>query len=397
MIKKITILSVIAVLIFSLIYVDKSAFCWTDGQQGPGYSGSPGDNYNDCSGNGMTQCHFTEGLNVTGWIITDIPSTGFIGGTVYSITCKAPNSAQYGLEITAETAGGNKVGYFASGAGFTVYSNKSCVSNQLQSSWVYSWTAPANGTGPVTFYASFAATETQAKNCFLTVQDACTAPSVSISPVNPTICKGEQTTLTANGNSTAYVWSNLAINNSITVEPDTTTIYTVTGTLAGCPSYISTTVTVKDLPATPVITQIGTYLSSSATTGNQWYNSSGLITGATGQTYTPTTVDTYYVIVTENGCESEPSNSIFTSIPHTPDATYSFEIYPNPATDVISVSYENIKNVNFYVYNVQGKLLFTKSAKNKNTKINISDLGKGVYFIKAECAEGTIIKRFVKE
>ncbi|HML83956.1 MAG TPA: hypothetical protein PKE52_02235, partial [Bacteroidales bacterium] len=67
---------------------------------------------------------------------------------------------------------------------------------------------------------------------------------------------------------------------------------------------------VKELPVRPTITQDGHTLHSSATTGNQWYNLNGIIPSATQQDYYVTVEGTYYVIVKQNGCSSEPSESI---------------------------------------------------------------------------------------
>lgn len=64
-------------------------------------------------------------------------------------------------------------------------------------------------------------------------------------------------------------------------------------------------------PPTPFISQNGIFLTSNSSTGNQWYTTAtGLIPGATGQTYTITADGDFYVIVTINGCASIPSNTI---------------------------------------------------------------------------------------
>ena len=398
MIKKITILSVIGIIIFSLIYVDKAAFSKANGSQGQGYSSSPGDSYNDC-GDGSI-CHGNTGVNVSGWITSNIPTSGYVGGTAYTITCK-PSSGSYGFEITCEKSGGTKVGKFTTATYTQTWNTGKSLTTTLNvSSKVLTWTAPAAGTGSVTFYASFAPNASTTRNCTLTVAEACTAPTLSISPTSPTICSGNSTTLTASGTSASYSWSTGGTTAAITVSPTTNTTYTVTGTLSGCTSTSSVTVSVTQTPTTPTITQISNYLQSSATTGNQWYNSSGAISGATSQTYTPQTTDTYYVIVTASNCPSAQSNSIAVNTTDIADNTNNenyFELYPNPAYDFLTVINPGIKNVNYSIYNVQGKLLFTQSAENKNTTINIYTLEKGVYFIKAESVEGTTIKRFIKE
>lgn len=61
----------------------------------------------------------------------------------------------------------------------------------------------------------------------------------SVFPLNPTICKGEQITLTAQGNLTGgntYLWSEGSTTNSVTVSPTQTTTYSVVTYNGGCAS-----------------------------------------------------------------------------------------------------------------------------------------------------------------
>lgn len=66
-----------------------------------------------------------------------------------------------------------------------------------------------------------------------------------------TICKGQAATLTASG-ADSYSWSTGAIIDSITVNPDTTTSYTVTGSTLGCVGSAIASVTVNPLPVVTV-------------------------------------------------------------------------------------------------------------------------------------------------
>ncbi|MFY8004594.1 MAG: T9SS type A sorting domain-containing protein, partial [Chitinophagaceae bacterium] len=66
----------------------------------------------------------------------------------------------------------------------------------------------------------------------------------------------------------------------------------------------------------PTITRNGANLISSSNIGNQWYNGSTLLVGATNATYTPTSSGTYAVVVTDSdGCSKRSADFSFTLLP----------------------------------------------------------------------------------
>jgi hypothetical protein len=71
----------------------------------------------------------------------------------------------------------------------------------------------------------------------------------------------------------------------------------------------------------------------------------------------------------------------------------SFEIYPNPSSNLIVLT--SIQSENIRIYDCNGKIVKNRQC-NKNQesiKIDISDLNKGLYFIKA----GKRVKKFIKQ
>jgi len=154
------------------------------GSQG-GFSSSPGDNGKTC-----LQCHAGTLNSASGWITSNIPSTGFSPGEVYSITLTAtdPNAVRYGFEITAEDALNKKVsGFSLSNVTETklINSNKSVSHTTAgtdasgnSKSWSFDWTAPAEISGQVTFYASVNA----ANGNNVTSGDVIYTTSASLSP-----------------------------------------------------------------------------------------------------------------------------------------------------------------------------------------------------------------------
>jgi hypothetical protein len=69
------------------------------------------------------------------------------------------------------------------------------------------------------------------------------------------------------------------------------------------------------------------------------------------------------------------------------------EIYPNPVTTTLTI--EGIIKATAEVYDISGKLLL---AEQLNTnQVDISSLAKGLYFIKLNTEEGSVVRKFVKE
>ena len=71
--------------------------------------------------------------------------------------------------------------------------------------------------------------------------------------------------------------------------------------------------------------------------------------------------------------------------------TISFDIYPNPTTDAITIQTENIKEVQ--LMDAVGRIIFTTDQKT----IDCSSLAKGVYLIKVTTEKGHGTGMFVKQ
>ena len=61
-------------------------------------------------------------------------------------------------------------------------------------------------------------------------------------------------------------------------------------------------------------------------------------------------------------------------------------VYPNPAQDVINIESKTIKLSSVDMYNVLGAKVM--SSEMLNNRINVSNLTKGVYFMKINAEEG---------
>ncbi len=132
---------------------------WNSGAPPGGKTGSTMD-VNTC-----TECHGGTAISQDNWITSDIPITGYVPGATYTITASGNHTgaAKFGFEITSEDAS-SKVGTFSitdatttklanSNTSVTHTSDNAAASGSK--TWSFDWTAPAEGTGDVTFFGAF--------------------------------------------------------------------------------------------------------------------------------------------------------------------------------------------------------------------------------------------------
>lgn len=63
--------------------------------------------------------------------------------------------------------------------------------------------------------------------------------------------------------------------------------------------------------------------------------------------------------------------------------TKTFNLYPNPAKDIVTIDVTDIADdKQIIVTNVLGNVVMTKTIDNNHTTLSVSDLSKGVYFVK---------------
>ncbi|MEI6696670.1 MAG: aryl-sulfate sulfotransferase [Bacteroidota bacterium] len=203
------------------------------------------------------------------------------------------------------------------------------------------------------------------------------------------ICPGSSVQLNCvptGGNSYSYQWSSnpagftSTLQNPV-VNPSVNTIYTVSITSDTNVASNSTSVILYTSPATPVISQNGSLLTSSAASGNQWYFNNTLIQGATANTYTPTQTGSFQVEVSDaNGCTA--MSAVFSPSVGISENTASGQnigIYPNPAQNILHLSLPvSILEFETQIRDIYGKLLL----RNTNScSIDLSALNNGIYFI----------------
>ena len=145
-------------------------------------------------------------------------------------------------------------------------------------------------------------------------------------------------------------------------------------------------VTVNQKPSPAFISQNLNSLHSSASSGNQWFNSGAIINGATGPDYNVMVTGKYYVMVTLSGCTSDTSNNIvmqLTNIGQT-DNDSPINVFPNPAADELTIEpSEGHRKIQIEILNSSGQLVHRRVVKSRTT-IHLQSFAPGNYFIKCE-------------
>lgn len=131
-----------------------------------GTTGSPGDGVN-CTTSG---CHVGTASTQAGLITSNIPGTGYIAGQTYTITASITTAGRtkFGFQVSAQNTSGTKLGtiVLTNTTGTQLLSGGKYITHKLAgtsfpsetATWSFDWTAPAAGTGDVTFYGAFNST-----------------------------------------------------------------------------------------------------------------------------------------------------------------------------------------------------------------------------------------------
>lgn len=135
----------------------------------------------------------------------------------------------------------------------------------------------------------------------------------------------------------------------------------------------------------------------------QWHscvNPKGPINGATSQSFTPTTPGTYLVEIVYDGCDEESDCIEIDSIAPTGvsdiDLDARFQLYPNPAQDVIQVSQSYGGEVLITIYDLTGAKVKSETLRGKTATISLKELMPGYYFISLSSKEGMATKKLLK-
>ena len=206
----------------------------------------------------------------------------------------------------------------------------------------------------------------------------------------------------------AYAWSN---GDSVAAISNLSGgVYSATITDANACVFVGTGDTLLE-PAALVATATATQMSSvGANDGAIALDVTGGVApytynwsdGSTGTGLSGLSGGTYGVVVVDaNGCFTTATASItvLTSIKDI-DGVSAFEIYPNPTSDFVNInlSLEELQEVNFELYSMDGKLMTSQSfgnTKQAQIKLDLSNYASGIYLTKVLIGKEVLVDRIV--
>lgn len=305
-----------------------------------GKTGSPGDGGATCQASG---CHSGAPTVVPGIITSNVPITGYVGGTTYSITVTTSGTGNKGFQVSPQDLTGKLLGTLIAGSGQKLvgggkYVTHTTPKTSATATWTFQWIAPVAGTGDITFYGAFAITDKSTKKSTLVIPEFKT--------VMPSL--------------TSFMPMMARKNDTITIlgqHFDTVLSVSIGGVSAKSYSVLndSTIEAIVDSCSNGIVVV-------TTTTGEAQLG---------GFVFVPTTV----------GIQFNQNNLL--------------SVYPNPSSDYLfikNIGVEKITKVE--IYNANAQLISTPKFSNT---IDITSLSAGKYFVLISTATSTYKEVIIKK
>jgi hypothetical protein len=100
------------------------------------------------------------------------------------------------------------------------------------------------------------------------------------------------------------------------------------------------------------------------------------------QSFSPTTSGSYAVEVTVGSCTELSACVDFTSLVTDTFKLNTINIYPNPTSSILTIEHSLNDDLIFELFSIEGKKVLQKVLTEKRSKLNMSQLSKGTYFVR---------------
>jgi hypothetical protein len=329
-----------------------------------GNSGSPAD------GQTCTSCHGGTATTATNVLTTNVPTEGYTPGQSYTITVTiAGSSARKGFEVSPQNNNGVMQGTIASGSGSTIIGTKYITHTSAKTSnpstWTFTWTAPAKGTGTVNIYGAFVNGQSNISKQMISVQEAIgvpVPPIVSATNISELSATSANIAATINANGRTF-------NASFQYKDSMSTIW---NTVAAVPGTVSGDTTTNIFYTVTNLTTNAFYQYRACA-----WNIGDTVWGAT-KTFK----------INSGTAINENKNNL------------NFNVFPNPAKDILQVDFtlfQSSKTV-INLISIDGKLIRTlfdnQLSKGSNTlKLDVNEYKAGIYFLQINTNSNTSFKK----
>jgi hypothetical protein len=129
----------------------------------------------------------------------------------------------------------------------------------------------------------------------------------------------------------------------------------------------------------PIIKFLNGVLSSDSVNGNQWYLNDSIIPGATSEDYAPKLPGSYSLQSNYIGCLSGFSAPLIVTAGDL--MTPNISIYPNPATDHLTIVNKGANPIMLQLYDMAGRGIQTIVSISRTYQLLTSRLARGPYYI----------------
>jgi hypothetical protein len=207
--------------------------------------------------------------------------------------------------------------------------------------------------------------------------------SETTSTISPTACDSYTS---PSGN---YTWS--VSNTYMDTIPN----------VEGCDSVITINLTINSVDES--VTQTGnTLMADNAGLTYQWLdcdNAYAAIPGATNQSYTPVSNGNYALKATGNGCTDTSACFNIFDLGISEQDNQLVMIYPNPATDLITINTGTVGNGTVVITDVLGREVLAVTFISNTTTIPLNNMENSTYFVQVFNSDGALIavRKLVKK
>jgi len=130
-----------------------------------------------------------------------------------------------------------------------------------------------------------------------------------------------------------------------------------------------------------------------------WYVNGLPIDTIAGMWVKPDSTTTY--ILEQTICGNVSYDTVMVSVYGTSIESYTKDgkgitLYPNPATNTLNIE-SSTKFSQLLISDILGNVVIRQQVYNKAVSVDVSGLGKGLYFVKLVGEKGFVVKRFLKE